>query len=138
MSNLDLDNKFKEYFVVDKIESLIFFISYSNTDLRQRMGKWYDIFNYMYMSVIDQEAMIENVSWNLSVRRMPIGRDGGFTITKYDRELSINIENSMIRVKLSPQYYYDKKMYCETKFSISAMTPDAMMLLHLYSHLFNK
>lgn len=131
MNDLMLDDGYREFFALDKIEALSFFISYPNNKLTNGLGLWFNIFDYMRCRSFDTVGQNNDISWKLIVKTSTFSH-------KFSRELHINIGNDIIKIALEPHYYFDKSVYNDLRFSVSAKRKEAVALLYLYAENFNK
>lgn len=131
MNNLMLDDGYREFFALDKVETLAFFISYPSNQLKHGLGVWFNIFDYMRTRSWDDAGENGEISWKLDVKTLNFSH-------KFLRELYITIGKDVIKVSLEPHYYFDKKVYNDMRFSVAAKSKEAMMLLYLYADNFNK
>jgi len=126
-----LDDGYREFFALDKIEALSFFISYPNKKLTNGLGIWYNIFDYMRTRSWDGVGQNDSISWKFNVKTLKCSH-------KFFRELHINVGDDIVKVSLEPRYYFDKTVYNDMRFSVSAKRKEAVALLYLYAENFNK
>ena len=126
------DDGYFEVFSVDNIDSLIFHMS--DQEIKNALGIWFNFFDYMMVRTWDHQGKDNGISWNLKINSVLLGNYA----RKYNKELTITIGSDSIKMQIAPRYYFDKKMFCDTKFSIKVKRKEAAMLMHLYSHLFSE
>ena len=126
MKQLILDDSYREFFVLDNAETETFHMMYPTKELLKKLGIWFNIFDYMFKRTWNECKTNNNIHWDFKVLTLDNSK-------KFAKELLITVGNDTVKVTLYPHYYFDKKMYNELQFAISAKRQEAILLLHLYA-----